>query len=93
MLDHFNLAISSSNFSSGPTSSIRNDNQLGWLFAKRQVRIKSWDGGSKDLQTEIVVDPGEFDEYEIVGDRVDLTIPMREFRVSCHAKEVVTETS
>ena len=79
MLDHFSIAISSS--ATGSTS-IRNENQLGWMFGKKEIRVKSWEGGSKDLSTEIRVDPGEFLDYWVEGERVDLTLPMREFRVS-----------
>jgi len=52
------------------------------MFARSQVRIKSWEAGAKDLQTEITLHPSEFDTYEIVHDRVDLMLPMKEFRVS-----------
>ena len=44
--------------------------------------MKSWEGGSRELSTEIRVDPGEFVDYEVFTGRVDLTLPMREFRVS-----------
>lgn len=79
MLDHFTIASSSVNAGIG---NIRNENQLAWMFDKDQVRVKSLEGGSKDLTTEIKVDPEEFDSYSLYSDRVDLTLPMKEVRVS-----------
>lgn len=79
MLDHFSIA--SSSVSTG-VGNIRNENQLAWMFGKNEVRVKSFEGVSKDLCTEIKVDPDEFDEYYLHENRVDLTLPMKEFRVS-----------
>ena len=45
--------------------------------------MKSWESGSSTLQTEVKIDPAEFDDYILYsGIRVDLTVPMKEFRVS-----------
>lgn len=66
---------------SAGTTTIRQENQLSWLFSRDEVRVKSWEGGSRELSTEIKVDPGEFLDYEVFNGRVDLTLPMREFRV------------
>ncbi|ORY34976.1 Rad9-domain-containing protein [Naematelia encephala] len=91
MLDHFSIAVSSSSnyagLGGGVGVSIKAENQLGWMFAKHQVRIKSWDGANRDLSTEIVLDPEEFDEYEVYDDRVDLTLPMKEFRATLSLAE------
>ena len=80
VLDHFSLATGSG---FGASSAIpKADNQLGWMFARDEVRMKSWEGGQSTLSTEIKVDVGEFDEYWVEDDRVDLTVPMKEFKVS-----------
>jgi cell cycle checkpoint control protein RAD9A len=79
MLDHFSLAASSVPTGVG---NIRNENQLGWMFGKNEVRVKSWEGGGRDLSTEIKVNPEEFEDYWVEQERVDLTLPMKEFRVS-----------
>ena len=83
-LDHFSISLTTSGINTGPTgTTIRQENQLSWMFDRREVRVKSWEGGNKELCTEIKVDVAEFEDYEVVGPRVDLTLPMREFRVSC----------
>jgi len=51
------------------------------MFARDEVRVKSWDGGTKELSTEIKVKKEDFEDYDIFNGRVDLTLPMREFRV------------
>jgi cell cycle checkpoint control protein RAD9A len=81
MLDHFSLI---STTSSTGIPGIKGDNQLGWMFGKKEVRVKSWEGaaGVQTLITEIKVDVGEFDEYWVEEERVDLTLPMKEFKVS-----------
>lgn len=82
-LDHFHIGLTSSHvMTSAGTTTIRQENQLSWLFSRDEVRVKSWEGGSRELSTEIKVDPGEFVDYEVFTGRVDLTLPMREFRVS-----------
>lgn len=44
--------------------------------------MKSWETGQTSLSTEIKLDPtGEFVNYWLEGERVDLTVPMKEFRV------------
>ena len=87
-LDHFSLSTGSAPINA---HGVRPDNQLGWLFGKNEVRIKSWEGTSKGLCTELKLESAEFgtdaqghDRYwlEAEGDRVDLTIPMKEFSVS-----------
>lgn len=78
MLDHFSIASSSAFTGIG---SIRNENQLGWMFKRDEVRVKSWEGASKDLSTEIKLDPDEFEDYWVEVDGVQLTLPMKEFRV------------
>lgn len=83
-LDHFHISLTTSSASSsGGAVTIKYENQLSWMFAPQEVRIKSWEGGSKDLSTEMRLDPKEFVDYYVYDDRrVDLTLPMREFRVS-----------
>ena len=74
-LDHFSIALN-------PTAANRAESQLGWMFTEKEVRLKSWDSGSKELSTEIKVQEEEFDSYSLyMNKRVDLTLPMREFRV------------
>lgn len=83
-LDHFHIGLTTSSAtSSGGSTTIKQENQLSWMFAKHEVRIKSWEGGATGLSTEMKVDPAEFVDYDVYnGQRVDLTFPMREFRVS-----------
>lgn len=81
-LDHFNIAFSSS--VSGSGGGVRGDSQLAWMFAPSEVRVKNFDGlASSGLSTEITLDVGEFTSYEVLSDtgRIDLTLPMREFKV------------
>lgn len=58
------------------------------MFGKNEVRLKNWEGTNKDLCTEIRVDVEEFgadggeSRYWVEQERVDLTLPMKEFRVS-----------
>lgn len=86
-LDHFSLSTTGAVNIHG----VRPDNQLGWLFGKNEIRIKSWEGTSKGLCTELKLEAAEFgmdaegyERYwlEADGGRVDLTIPMKEFSVS-----------
>lgn len=86
-LDHFSLSTTGAVNIHG----VRPDNQLGWLFGKNEVRIKSWEGTSKGLCTELKLEAAEFgtdvdgyDRYWLESEegRVDLTIPMKEFSVS-----------
>ena len=81
MLDHFAL-VSAPGL--GPTgmSSLKGESQLGWMFSRKEVRIKSWEGASQALMTEIRVDSREFEDFWVEAERVDLTLPMKEFRVS-----------
>jgi cell cycle checkpoint control protein RAD9A len=51
------------------------------MFSRDEVRVKSWEGGTKELSTEIKVKKDDFEDYEVFNGRVDLTLPMREFRV------------
>ncbi|OXG25321.1 cell cycle checkpoint control protein RAD9A [Cryptococcus neoformans Ze90-1] len=95
-LDHFSISMptSGSNASGGLS-------QLGWMFAKDHVKIKSWEGpgnGNAGLSTEITVDTEEFEDYGLIetrytddggtqqrenpGPRVDLTLPMKEFKAT-----------
>jgi len=79
MLDHFSLAAPGFQANSG----YRGENQLGWMFAHHEIRVKSWETTQSNLCTEIKVDPAEFDYYWLENNaRVDLTLPMKEFRVS-----------
>ena len=55
---------------------------MSWMFARDEVRVKSWEGGTKELSTEIKVKKEDFEDYDVFNGRVDLTLPMREFRVS-----------
>jgi cell cycle checkpoint control protein RAD9A len=78
-LDHFSVALGPGG--GGPSGPIRGESQLGWSFGKNEVRVKSWEGGAKELSTEIRVDKGEFDEYWVEEDKVELALPVKEFRV------------
>jgi cell cycle checkpoint control protein RAD9A len=55
------------------------------MFARDEVRVKSWEGGTKELSTEIKVKKEDFEDYDVFNGRVDLTLPMREFRVGLPA--------
>ncbi|WVO13678.1 hypothetical protein L204_101299 [Cryptococcus depauperatus] len=79
-LEHFALVLPSS-----PNNQAGGLGHLGWLFAKDHVRIKTWEGAAeKDresgMSTQIQVDVEEFDDYELLTERVDLTMPMKEFK-------------
>lgn len=77
VIDHFSFAAPGFN-----ANGFRGEHQLGWMFAGGEVRMKSWETGQTSLSTEIKLDPsGEFVNYWLEGDRVDLTVPMKEFRV------------
>ena len=53
------------------------------MFAHNEIRLKSWETTQSNLCTEIKVDPAEFDYYWLENnDRIDLTLPMKEFRVN-----------
>jgi len=79
MLDHFSLAAPGFQANTG----YRGENQLGWMFAHNEIRLKSWETTQSNLCTEIKVDPAEFDYYWLENnDRIDLTLPMKEFRVN-----------
>jgi cell cycle checkpoint control protein RAD9A len=81
-LDHFHIGLTSSSIStSGGSTTIRQENQLSWMFARDEVRVKSWEGSTKELSTEIKVKKADFEDYDVFNGRVDLTLPMREFRV------------
>ncbi|WRT69439.1 uncharacterized protein IL334_006425 [Kwoniella shivajii] len=87
-----NFAISSGSAYPGNSTSGGTD-QLGWMFTKNEVRMKSWEGmGGGGLCTEIKVDTEEFQDYEVVGDRVDLTLPMKEFRGTLMLAEQLSAT-
>lgn len=79
-LDHF--ALSSGPVSVGPQGGSRGETQLSWLFSREEIRIKSWEGWTRELTTEIKVDAGEFAQYWLENGDVEFTLPMREFRVS-----------
>ncbi|WWC73450.1 uncharacterized protein I206_107420 [Kwoniella pini CBS 10737] len=85
-----NFAISTGSYNS---SNSGGTDQLGWMFTREEVRMKSWEGmGGGGLCTEIKVDTGEFQDYEVVGDRVDLTLPMKEFRATLVLAEQLSAT-
>ena len=86
ILDHFALVAPTGRHNDGGMG-VRGENQLGWMFTRTQVRIKSWEGVQQALMTEIKIDAGEFgqENYWVHEPRVDLTIPMKEFRVSDRA--------
>ncbi|WWC93071.1 uncharacterized protein L201_008036 [Kwoniella dendrophila CBS 6074] len=87
-----NFAISSGSAYPGNGNSGGTD-QLGWMFTPGEVRVKSWEGmGGGGLCTEIKVDTDEFQDYEVVGDRVDLTLPMKEFRATLMLAEHLSAT-
>ncbi|OCF61730.1 hypothetical protein L486_01390 [Kwoniella mangroviensis CBS 10435] len=87
-----NFALSTgSNY--GGNANTGGTDQLGWMFTKNEVRVKSWEGlGGGGLCTEIKVDPEEFQDYEVVGDRIDLTLPMKEFRATLLLAEQLSAT-
>lgn len=87
-LDHF--ALSSGPATVGPQSGSRGETQLSWLFSRQEIRIKSWEGWTRELTTEIKVDAGEFAQYWLEGGDVEFTLPMREFRVSALVHRALT---
>ncbi|OCF37047.1 hypothetical protein I316_00952 [Kwoniella heveanensis BCC8398] len=90
-LDHFSI-VSSSGYGAANHSS-GGSNQLGWMFTQDEVRIKSWEAmGGGGLSTEIKVDVDEFQDYEITEGRVDLTLPMREFKATLVLAEQLSAT-
>ncbi|WVQ96212.1 hypothetical protein IAU59_003316 [Kwoniella sp. CBS 9459] len=90
-LDHFSL-VSSSGYGSVNQSG-GGTNQLGWMFTRNEVRVKSWEAmGGGGLSTEIKVDVDEFDDYEITEDRIDLTLPMKEFKATLVLAEQLSAT-
>ncbi|WWD20083.1 hypothetical protein CI109_104557 [Kwoniella shandongensis] len=91
-LDHFSIAISSTSGYPSNSNSAGGLNQLGWMFTKNEVRVKSWEGGASGLSTEIKVDVGEFEDYEIVEKRIDLTLPMKEFKATLVLAEQLSIT-
>ncbi|KAL7424963.1 hypothetical protein Q5752_000650 [Cryptotrichosporon argae] len=90
-LDHFSIAFTSASGSSFPGAggSIRNENQLGWMFAREEVRVKSWEGINSHLSTEIKLDRYEFEDYVVENERgrVDLTLPIKEFKAMLQLAE------
>ena len=79
-LDHFSAATPGFERGNG---GIPPDPHLGWMMGKKQIRMKTWETGQSSLSTEIKLDPDEFEYYWLEGDRVDFSVPMKEFRVSC----------
>lgn len=76
-LDHFTIA-----FGSGTGTNVRGDSHLAWLFSVNEVRVKNFETATTStLSTEIKIDVNEFQHYEVYADRVDLALPMREFKV------------
>ncbi|WWD04096.1 hypothetical protein V865_002161 [Kwoniella europaea PYCC6329] len=89
-LENFALSTGSSY---GGNANAGGTDQLGWMFTKKEIRVKSWEGlGGGGLCTEIKVDPEEFQDYEVVGDRIDLTLPMKEFRATLMLAEQLSAT-
>jgi len=83
-LDHFTSAAMIPNNRQDPRPGSKGENSLGWSFSEGDVRVKTWEGsavGDRKLSTEIKLDSKDFHDYEVVGSKVDLTLPMREFRV------------
>lgn len=83
-LDHFVQPTITGAGGNGQHNGTKAENTLGWLFSDKEVRVKTWEGGagSRELSTEIRLDSRDFQNYEVYEGRVDLTLPMREFRVS-----------
>ncbi|WVW86639.1 hypothetical protein I302_108692 [Kwoniella bestiolae CBS 10118] len=87
-----NFALSTGSTYAGNSNTSGTD-QLGWMFTKNEVRMKLWEGlGAGGLCTEIKVDTDEFQDYEVVGDRIDLTLPMKEFRATLMLAERLSAT-
>ncbi|WVQ79514.1 hypothetical protein IAT38_001613 [Cryptococcus sp. DSM 104549] len=79
-LDHFSISFPSGGGGGNASGGL---SHLGWMFTKDSVRVKSIEGGGTamtGLSTEIKVDVDEFEEYEVMEDRVDLQVPMKEFK-------------
>ncbi|WVF68677.1 hypothetical protein IAT40_003449 [Kwoniella sp. CBS 6097] len=92
-LDHFSIVSSSGYGSVGQSSSSGGTNQLGWMFTHEEVRVKSWEAmGGGGLTTEIKVDVQEFQDYEITDQRIDLTLPMKEFKATLVLAEQLSAT-
>lgn len=80
--DHFTLAFTAP--ASNNSANVRGDTQLAWMLSENEVRVKNLNTlATNTLSTEITLDVGEFTNYEVVGGngRVDLTLPMKEFKV------------
>ncbi|KAK8849459.1 hypothetical protein IAR55_004792 [Kwoniella newhampshirensis] len=91
-LDHFSIAISSTSGYPSNNNSAGGLNQLGWMFTQNEVRVKSWEGGASGLSTEIKVDVGEFEDYGLEKGRIDLTLPMKEFKATLVLAEQLSIT-
>ncbi|ODO00625.1 hypothetical protein L198_02945 [Cryptococcus wingfieldii CBS 7118] len=89
-LEHFTISFPSSRDPLNPTGGL---SQLCWLFAEDHVRIKSLEGGGgAGLSTEIKVDTQEFEDFELFGDRVDMRMPMKEFKAVLSLAEQLSIT-
>ncbi|WVQ75207.1 hypothetical protein IAR50_004819 [Cryptococcus sp. DSM 104548] len=91
-LEHFTISFPSS--SRDPLNQTGGLSMLCWLFAEDHVRIKSFEGGGggAGLSTEIKVDTQEFEEFELVEDRVDMRMPMKEFKAVLSLAEQLSIT-
>ncbi|WOO77659.1 Cell cycle checkpoint control protein RAD9A [Vanrija pseudolonga] len=86
--DHFTLAFTAP--ASNNTANVRGDTQLAWMLSENEVRVKNLNGlATNALSTEITLDVAEFTNYEVVGGngRVDLTLPMKEFKATLQLAE------
>ncbi|KAL1408287.1 hypothetical protein Q8F55_005093 [Vanrija albida] len=86
--DHFTLAFTAP--ASNNSANVRGDTQLAWMLSLDEVRVKNLNGlATNSLSTEITLDVAEFTNYEVAGGdgRVDLTLPMKEFKATLQLAE------
>lgn len=63
---------------------MRGDSHLAWQFSPRCVKIKNYETATTSvLATEITIDTRDFSQYLLEEECVELSLPMREFKVGC----------
>lgn len=76
-LEHFTIA-----FGSSANSVVKGDSHLAWQFTNNRVKIKNYETATTSmLATEITLDTRDFGQFQLDEDCVELSLPMREFKV------------
>ncbi|EIW71745.1 hypothetical protein TREMEDRAFT_60659 [Tremella mesenterica DSM 1558] len=87
-LKHFDITLTSASTTSSSNNNVpRPEHMLNWMFSNERVKIRSSEGVGGQVTTTIDVSTQEFEDYEVVDGRVDLTLPMREFRAAFQLAE------